>query len=330
MKPAARIEIDGSDVDTRFWSRLVSLTITDEAGVRSDTVEIELDARVDDGAYLVPPPIDSEIRVWLGYEPEPTYRGRYKVESWTKRGPAKTLTISAKAAEMTKEIKATKTRSHHDTTVGEIVRKIAGEHGLGVAIDTDLAARKIDHIDQQTESDMGFLSRLAKRNGATFKFDDGRIVFTAKGSKARPGGVAKPTVNIAAIQLTDWTVTRSERGGHKAVKAEFVDPVTKKRVTVEFGSGKPVHRDRKLYGTKAEAEEACKATLGDLTRGKMTAEISGPGNVDLTAECLVQLSVDDPDADGEFLAKSVTHSFTSGGYTTRASLETAGESGGSD
>lgn len=328
MKPAARVQINGRDVDTRFWSRLVSLTIQDEAGVKSDTCEIELDARVGGQGQFAPPPIDSEIRVWIGYEPAPVYKGRFKVESWTKRGPARTLSISAKAAEMTKEIKATKTRSFHDTTLGEIVRKIAGEHGLGVSMDSELAARKIDHIDQQTESDMGFLSRLAKRNGATFKPSDGKVVFALKGSPNMPAGGAKPVIVLTPPQLSDWTATRSERGGHKAVKAEFVDPVTRKRVTVEFGSGKPVHRDRKLYGSKSEAESAAKATLGDLTRGKMTAEINAPGMPELTAEAAVRLAVDDSDVDGEYLVKSVTHSFSASGYTTSASLETEGEKRG--
>lgn len=157
MKPAARLTINGQDAQPELLRRLVSLTLHDEAGVKADTLELVLDGAGD----VAPPPNGAEIRVWLGYEPTPADMGRFRVNDWTLAGPAKTITVRAVAADLTSEIKATKTRSHHDTTLGDIVRKIAGEHRLAVEIDADLASQRIEHIDQQTESDMGFLSRLA-------------------------------------------------------------------------------------------------------------------------------------------------------------------------
>lgn len=325
MTPAARIEINGKPVGPKFLARLVSLTVRDEAGIKSDTCEIELDARPDPGtAGFTAPPLDSELQVWLGYEPAPVYRGKFKVDEWTKEGPPTVLRVSAKSAELTSAIKATKTRSHHDTTIGEIVRKIAGEHGLGVSIDEALASRRVEHIDQQTESDMGFLSRLARRNGATFKLADGKVVFVAKGSKILPSGGDKPAVTIQPAQVARWSATNNERGGHRSVICLYMDHALGRRMQVTAGSGNPCHRDRRLYATRIEAESAANATLGDLTRGKVTVDINGVGNPELFAETLVTLDGFDPEADGEYLAKSVTHTFSASGYTTDASLETVG------
>lgn len=133
-------------------------------------------------------------------------------------------------------------------------------------------------------------------------------------------------MTIAAHQLSDWSATKNERGGHKSVKCDYRDVRTGERVTITFGDGAPCHRDRKLYATKDEAEAAARATLGDLTRGTLTADINGPGNTDLYAECLVQLTGLHPMIDGEFLAKTVTHTFGGGGYTTSASLESGAAS----
>lgn len=325
MKPAARFEIDGRPVSPAFHKRLVSLTIHDEAGVKADTCEIEFDARPDHGtAGFSAPPIGAELQVWLGYEPQPVLRGRFKIDSWEKSGPPTTLRISAKAAEMTSAIKATKTRSHHDTTLGEVVKKIAGEHGLSPVIDADLAARTIAHIDQQTESDMNFLSRLARRNGATFKLADGKVIFTAKGSKTLPSGGSKPVATIKPSQLSRWSVRSEERGGHKSVKAAYIDHAKGERIFVTAGQGGPVHRDRRLYGSPAEAQAAAAATLGDLTRGKRTAELDGPGMPELSAESLVALRDFDVEVDGEYLVKTVTHEFSASGYTTSVMLETEG------
>ena len=319
MKPAYRIQVNGNDAANDLLHRVSTITLHDEAGIKADTLEIEIDA----GGDIDIPAAGTEIKLWLGYEPSPVYKGRFRVDRWTLSGPLQILRVNAVAADLTTKIKATKTRSHHDTTLGAIVNKIAGEHGLAVAMDDELAARKVEHIDQQTESDMGFLTRLALRNGATFKFGAGRIIFTAKGSKMMPDGSDKPVLTIQREQLTDWTVSVDERGGHKAVKCEYRDVKTGKRVMVEAGAGEPCHRDRKLYATRVEAEAAAKAKMGDLERSSLSVDISGPGIPELFAEGLVRLTGVHAAADGEYLAKSVEHTLSASGYAFSASLETA-------
>lgn len=324
MTPTARISLDGKDITTRLLGGgsnciLESLTITDEAGIKSDSLELVIDNRENFPA----PPKGAMIQVWLGYEPEPVYMGKYRVDEWSKSGKPNVLRVSAKAAELTTAIKGTKTRSWHDKTVKQIVTKIAGEHGLGTAIDQAIGARQVEHIDQQTESDMGFLTRLAGRNGATFKLADGKIIFAAKGSKTLPGGGTKSEVVLKPADVSTWSVTSSERGGHKSVVCSYQDHAANKRVSVTAGDGKPAHRDKKLYRTKSEAEAAAKAKLGELTRGKKEGQVDGPGNPAIFAEGVVRLEGFDPDCDGSFFAKSVTHSFSgSGAYTTSITLET--------
>ena len=324
--PTARITVNGKEISTRLVGGggvLVSMTVTDEAGVKADTLTLE----IDNTKGFPAPPIDAEIKAWLGYEPEPVYMGSFKVDQWTKRGSPKLLSVNAKAAEFSGDIKSTKTRSHHATTVGAIVRKIAAEHGLGAQVDSRIGARVIAHIDQQTESNLGFLSRLAKRNGATFKLADGKIIFAAKGSKTLPSGKAKTAIVITPDMVSDeWSVTEGQRGAHQSVKCAYIDPTTKRRHYATAGSGKPCHRDKHLYASQAEADAAAHAKLGDLTRGKFTADFEGPGNPALFAEALVTLKGFDPDADGDFLVKTVSHSFSSSGFRTSVTMETEGAS----
>jgi len=335
--PTARITVNGKEISTRLVGQsgaLVSMTVTDEAGIKADTLTLE----IDNTKGFPAPPIDAEIKAWLGYEPEPVYMGSFKVDQWTKRGSPKILSVNAKAADFTSDIKSTKTRSHHATTVGAIVRKIAAEHGLTAQVDARIGARVIAHIDQQTESNLGFLSRLAKRNGATFKLADGKIIFAAKGSKKLPSGANKTAVVITPDMVSDdWSVAEGQRGAHKSVKCAWVDHATGRRHYETAGSGKPCHRDKHLYASEAEAKAAAQSKLGDLTRGVRTADFEGPGNPALFAEALVTLKGFDPDADGDFLVKTVSHSFSSSGFRTSVTLETeggsepeAGDTSGSD
>lgn len=327
MKPAARVTLNGKDVTTAWASVLESITITDEAGVKSDSCEVAFDAREGFSA----PPIGAELKVWLGYEPQPVYMGSYKVDSWAKSYPPRRLTVSAKAADMTGAIRAPKVRSFHEKTVKDIVGQVAGDNGLSPLIDDKIGGTTVEHIDQQGESDIAFLSRLAKRHGATFKVADGKAIFAAKGSKTAPSGKAKQAITLTPINLASWSANCSERGGFKSASAGYMDHVAGKRKTARVkGTAKPHHRDRRLYGSKAEAEAAAKANLGDLTRGKVSVTIEMVGTPTLFAEALVTLKDCDPDVDGEFLAKSVTHTYGGGAFRTSLSLETGGADTGSD
>lgn len=323
MTPAARITLDGRDITTRLVGPnavLGSLTITDEAGIESDAAEIE----IDDREANKPPKIGSEFKVWLGYEPEPKYIGDYKVLAWTKRGPRRSLSFTATAAELTSKLKAQKTRSHHATTLGAIVRKIAAENNVSPVIDSALTSIVVDHIDQQTESDAAFLTRLAKRNGATFKLADGKLIFTAKGSKKLPSGKAKPVITIKPTQVSDWEATTDERGNFSSVICCYRNGTSGKRIQVKAGNGDPCHRDKRLYSTEVAARNAANAQLGDFKRGKITVDINAPGIPEIYAEALIKLDGFDEDVDAEYFCKSVTHTFDGSGFQTRFTLESGG------
>lgn len=321
MKPTYRVTLDGKDVTEKWGKVLTSLSLTDEAGVKADTCAIGFDNR---GRFAAPP-IGAEMQVWLGYEPEPIYKGRFKVSSWEKEGPVRRLTVECASADLTSKIRAPRTRSFHDKTVKQIVDDVAKDHGLKASVDSGIGARKIDHIDQQTESDVAFLTRLASRNGATFKLADGKVLFAAKGSRKLPDGTTKSVIGLQPKQTSSWRVRCDTRGDYKSASATYMDPTTRKRKSAVAGSGEPRFRDKRLYGSQAEAQAAAEAKLGELTRGQMSIEIEMGGDPRLFAEALVKLEGFDADVDGEYLAKSVRHEF-SRGYRTSLSLETEGKS----
>jgi len=317
MRPAYRIEIDGADVTAKWGACLTRLSITDEAGIKSDTLEVEFDNR----EKIKAPPVGAKVKVWLGYEPAPVLRGQFVIDEWTLSGPLRTLSISAKAAELTSTIRAAKTRAFDGKTLGAIVNQIAGDHGLTAQVDSELASIQIAHIDQANESDLGFLSRLAKRNGGTFKLADGKLIMAKKGGANLPSGKAKTAIAMTPDMVGTWSFTQGKRGEYKAVSASYMDHAKGKRVSVSAGSGEPKHRIRTLYGSKAEAEAAAKAELGAYTRGQGTFEVSGPGIPTMFAEATVEAAGFDPDVDGGYLVKSVRHTLEGGGYSTDISME---------
>jgi phage protein D len=335
MRPSARIEVNGLEITTRLinpddtrQSVLESLTVTDEAGLKSDS----LDITIDDRDRFASAAKGDEVKVWLGYEPAPLYMGRFLVESVSKSGPRRRMTISAKAAEFTGPIRAAKVRSHHGKTLGEIATAIAAEHGLKHVIAPEVAALVIEHMDQQTESDLAFLQRLATRSGAVFKVADGNLLLTKRGSKTLPSGEANVSTTIRPADVASWEWESGGRTDYKAVACTYRDDATGERKTAVAGdpASTSKHRDRRLYGSKAEAEVAAKAQLDDCARGKVSARIeTSLGRPEVFAECEVVLEGFDYEVDGAYRVKSVRHTLDGGGLRSSITLE-IGESADPD
>lgn len=96
-KPAFDVTVNGSNVTSIFEERLSSLTLTDEAGVQSDTVEIALTDHLP-YAKLEIPPNGAEIEVSLGYTFQRKYMGLFIADSIELGGPPDLMRISGVAS----------------------------------------------------------------------------------------------------------------------------------------------------------------------------------------------------------------------------------------
>lgn len=346
MTPAARILLDGRDITANLipapWGvpligggvtlargrlggegPLVSLTITDNEGIKSDSCELCIDNRGGFGA----PKKGAKMQIYLGYaETGIDYMGSYLIESWTKSAMPRKLSVSAKAIGFTTDIKAPKSRSYHKTTVGEIVNKVAGKHSLNAKVHPEIAKIKIGHIDQSNESDVNFLTRLAKRVGGIFKLADGNVIMNKAGSGDLPSGSPAPVIPWPETGLLDWSATGSERGSYRSASASWQNAETGERETVVEGDGKPRFTDRKYYKTEEEARIAAKAQLSALNRGRVSYNSNAPGRTDAFSGCRINVMGHDPDVDQLYNCKTVTHSLDSGGFRTSVTGESTNES----
>lgn len=347
MIPAARITLDGIDITANLipspfgvplegggmaiasgalsGGPLLSITVTDNEGTKSDSVELEIDNR----SQIPAPKKGAKMKVWLGYADSGlVYMGTFMVDTWTKKGRPLTMTVSAKAAGLTTDIKAPKSRSYHDKKVEEIVKQVAGKNKLGSKVHPDLGKIKIGHIDQQNESDLNFLTRLGKRVGANFKLADENVIFNKAGAGQLPSGGDAPTFTITETGVTDWSATGSERGSYKSSSASWQNTTKGERETITEGEGTPRYRDRKLYKTEDEARAAAKATLEGLKRGKVSFDANFPGKPEMFAGAKVQAQDFDPDVDMLYILKTATHKLDSSGLSTGIKCES--KSGGED
>lgn len=328
MKPAFKIYANSKDITENVRDRLMEMVVTDESRIKSDELRLTLDdRRQTNGAVAALPQIGTSLRVFLGYaETGLVEMGTFKVDGFTLRHPPATLTVNAKAAEMFAPFRSKKTRSWHDTTVGGIVSQIASEHGYSPKCDTELASIAIAHIDQTSESDMAFLTRLAEANGGISKPMGDMLVMAREGAAKSVTGKSMPVVSLSAEEITSWEYEYSarqpggkakgeEQGGEGGYRARWWDHYA--GVTKEVLVGNPPYEDfRYQHASEAEARRAAEAKLKKGKKKAKALSMTLPGKAEIGAECPLHIVLR-PGLPTEWSISKAEHTLSNNGYTTR-------------
>ncbi|KZL28377.1 phage late control D family protein [Pseudovibrio sp. WM33] len=317
MRPIVKVSIDGKPVSGLFLERLISIRVVDREGTRSDTVDLELE---DGTPFVALPKPKAKIKVWMGYATSGlVYKGEYTASEIEVQCLPYLLNVPGQGADVTEDLKTQKERHFDNKSVKDIVKQIAGEHGLKPVIHDAVAAHVYEWLGQQSETDMHLLERLARRHGALFAIKDGRLVFAEKGTGKSASGKELPVQTISQSQIIEGScrVRFGDRGRYKTIKAYYQDPNKARRVGVEAQgdkNGKGTYKIRETFSSEGEAREAAKARAKELLRGEVTTTVSIEGRPDFLAGQPFTYAGVRPGVDGlEFIAEGVTHSYSKGG-----------------
>ena len=326
-KPAYRVTVDGQNITSILASRLVSLTLTDAAGVQSDTIEIALSDHLP-FARLEIPPTGAEIEVAMGYTFRTKDMGLFIADSVEVGGPPDQMRIRGTASVHgtttggRTAITEQKTRSWDaGTTISDLVSTIAGEHGLEPGVSDSLASIALPHIDQIDESDINLLTRIARDYDAIAKPGGGKLVLAKRGESLTVAGEPMPTITLTPRQVTTWRIQQSLRAAAGRVVASYRDQDAAEDVEITAGDGDPIRRLRQRYPDQAAAQEAADAEFRRSNRAGTQVSLTLPGDPDLVAEARLVLVGFRSYVDGEWLITRVTHTIDSGGYRCSVTAE---------
>ena len=338
VTPRFRITANDEDITEQLRERFVSLRLTDKSGVESDELTLTL-ADHDPAAPIALPPSGAELRVWLGYDDQADDMGVFIVDSVDVSWPPNQLKIVAKAAPLAVSqsgegsqrpmLQTKKTRSWEaGTTLGDMARTIAGEHGLEPAIQEAMAGIGLSHIDQTDESDMSLLTRLAHQYDGIIKPGGGRLLLakraTSKSASGESGGQALPTVPITPDMVTKGRMKLAKRGAAGKVVARWRDTQAAATLEISVGEGEPVQRLQTIYPDETAARSAARAELRRGQRGEQNLDLTLPGDTALMAEGRLALSGFREGADGEWLITEVQHRLDTGGFSSQVKGELPG------
>lgn len=194
MQPTYKVIVDGEDITSRLDRRLMEIRLTDEVGWFSDTMTMVVD---DAGGRIKLPKIGKPIQVQLGYEETGIARvGDYLIDEARISGPPDQMLIRARSVDMCQQMKTLRRRSWDHLSLGGLIGKIAEQYGLKHRITLDLASVFIDHIEQNNESDIHFLTRLARQYNAVWKSVSGYLIFITSQEGRTPQGTPLPVFKI--------------------------------------------------------------------------------------------------------------------------------------
>jgi hypothetical protein len=323
MRPKAIVTVNGRPVAGVFWERLISLTVVDHEGAQSDTVDITLE----DGApFAQIPAADDVIEVSLGYEDGPMENmGRFTVNDVELDMFPWQIQIKGKAADQKEKLKQPRRRHFDKKTFGDVVKTIAGEHGLSAQVDPSIASFKPDSewFGQDGESDIHFLERWSRRLDGLFAVKGGKMIVGARGSGKTPGGASLPTLVVTPEMhiKKSCKVHFGQKERHGKARAEHHDWDTGRREHEDAATGdrgsSAVYSQRHATGGKSESKRAARSASKYLKRGGTRTSVGLVGNPFVKAGQIMTYSGFRPRVDGlQFVIETAEHKYTKSGYRT--------------
>ena len=323
-----RLTVDGQDFTPKVRPRLISLQLTVKRGGEADQLDLVLD---DADGKLALPKTGAKIRLQLGWKQGAGVnvglvdKGAFTVDEVEWSGPPDVVIIRARAADLTDNFRIRREKSWRGTTLGAVIRDIAGSNGLEPKIDGALAGIAIPILAQHQNSDMALLRRLGREHDAVATVKDGKLIFSPIGKGASVSGKALPGLTLRRRDVGRYSLSLKDRGAGAGVESRWHDQDSGERKTVKVGGGKgKPKRLRRIYHSEAAARAAANAENGRTARGayEFSCDLA-LGQADLYPERPIKLAGFKSAADAiTWILAEVTHSLDGSGFRTSLKFET--------
>lgn len=287
------VEIYGANA-ALLNERLLEWEHIDKSGFASDQLKLILDIEGLEGL----PNLGGNIGLRVGYlESGLVDKGRFRITQRTPSLFPMRLALVATAAPFDKpEFKQRRTASHGPISLGALFRQLTTRYGFSPRVAPDLEGEQIVHIDQTNESDMAFLTRLAKRFDAVAKPVNELYVLGRKGTIKSLSGKILPDVQLSIARdnrpgdraFISASFTETSRATYLGARASWWDAAAGKKRVVEVGI-EPFKVVTQRFQSEAEARTAAEGEMRRVGREGLQVNVICPGNPSFGAEGLLLL-----------------------------------------
>ena len=326
--PDFRITLDGKDLSPQIRPRLISLTITEKRGGDADQLDLVLD---DSDGRLALPPEGAVLTVELGWKAGTGVaiglvdKGRFKVDEVEHSGPPDAVVIKASAADFASSLTTRREQSWHATTIGAVVKAVAGRNKLEARCAPSLASVAVKAMSQERESDIAFLRRMGREHDAVATIKAGCLIFAPIGAGITATGKPLPGITIRRRDGDRHSYRVDKREAAGKVVAEWHDRKGARKKKVEVGSGDGAERKlSRVYASAAEARRAATAESRRAGRAPRSLDLTlALGRAEISPELPASAIGYKADIDTQpWLVEEVRHQLDDrGGFTTAMKLQ---------
>lgn len=273
---AYMILINNVDVTAKWIleRRLLSIEVEDREGEVSDACSLVLDDRA---PHIEWPPEGASLRLFLGNGPaDMTDMGTYTLDAPEASSPPDRLAVKGHAANFIASGTGVPMQSHRSrvwplSTLGVMTATIAKEHGLVPRIQPLIASESVGNVEQIDESDLAFLSRIAKGFGARVRVKGGLL---SGNLEVVGAGSVLPSAVLTPSDVEQWSAPLGSRLKPGSVVATWHNNVTGLSGSKKAGNAEPRMVLTEVFDTPAACLSAVKSRLKDGDRQSAQISIS--------------------------------------------------------
>ena len=287
-----KIIVNDKDISEDFKKYFLDLQIIDKDGTESDELNFTV-------SYAIKrPKYEDKIKIWINN----VFYGAFLVQSTT-TNHINELIVRATGTNFSSSIKTKKSRNFAETSLKAIVEQIARENGLKSNV--DFSDVSISNIIQSNESDMHFLTRLAKDYDAIFSIKNNTLIFLERDTSL-------PNFTINLNQCSIWDITYTDKKVYSSCLARYRSTKENAIQTVTIGVGTPILSYQEAFQTKEEATKKATAKLQRAKRGTKEGRLTIEG-VYISAGSTITL-VGSTQDNGDYTAETVTTNVNMSGW----------------
>jgi uncharacterized protein involved in type VI secretion and phage assembly len=347
LAAGCKVTLGGSPIDATLGSRIMEVRVETTVGLPDVcTLRLAEDPDtsgnlkvIDDTRFKLAAPITVKFAKAIGGQPGEVFDGEIttieaELGSSLAGDPVLELTVTAHDRSHRMH-RTTTTRTFRQTTVTDVARKMAGEHGLKVGQLANLPGGAAEERHQVGETDWEYLTRLVHNAGGELDVAAGALSIIDP-SKAK--GAAAELVYGESLQrfrprvsALGQAATVNVRGWDVKKKSAIAKSGTPKASTTTQDSsvngavsGSKVLLATTHVSTDAEADARAKAAALQLGHERVQASATASGDPLLLAGEYVTISGVGTRFGGTHRIVSAVHSYGTRGYVTQLTLGAGG------
>ena len=337
FRPEFTLTAEGKDITDAVRQCLQELTLTDNGGATGKADELQFTLVTES---LILPAKGARLQLALGFNGTLVDKGWFVVSGVSSSGPPRRIVIYATAAPMNHQkhagdVQNSKTRSWDNVRLGDIVKTVAAENGLFPKVAHKLTDIAIPHLDQVSESDANFLTRLARSHNAVSKTTGGYWLFLEQGAALTVSGKLVPEITLNPSQVTHWCYSEGQRGattgntvaGDKAkqgkIGVNYYDETTGETALIQTEHAGPDLENTYTQSRRDQAVQQANAKKIQVNRNARCMDIVAPCrpmHLPLTAEARVVTQGFGEREDRSWVIQSLTYSLAASGLSVAFDL----------